>query len=273
MVVTSVVTLLALGFCASLILAVASRLLYVKEDPRIGELLDALPGANCGGCGYAGCEAYATAVLNDPDVPSSLCVAGGKEVSDAVAALSGKASGSAEANVAVRRCERQEGNVQPRYEYRGIDTCAAAAAVDNGPFKCSWSCLGLGDCEKACPFDALHMIGTLAVIDPEKCTGCGICVKTCPRGVLELAPKKGRIRIHCATKAKMKAVKEVCDVGCISCARCVKKCPAKALSLDSGRLQIDHALCLAYGPSCGELCLQECPRKILRAAPVRAGSD
>lgn len=266
MVIPSVVALLVLGFCASLILAVASRLLHVKEDPRVVELTEALPGANCGGCGYAGCEAYAVAVLNNPGVPPSLCVAGGAEVSNAVAALSGKDSGCAEPNIAFRRCERVEGHVRPRYEYRGIDSCAAAAAVDNGPFKCSWSCLGLGDCEKACPFDAVHMIGSLAVVDAEKCTGCGMCVKTCPRQVLELVPKRGRIRIHCATRAKLKAVKDVCDVGCISCARCVKKCPAKALSLDSGRLEINHELCLAYGQSCEEICVQDCPRKILRLA-------
>jgi Na+-translocating ferredoxin:NAD+ oxidoreductase subunit B len=260
----SIAVLFGLGLTAALILSVASKLLYVKEDPRVEAVTEALPGANCGGCGYAGCEGYANAVINDPAVPPNKCCAGGAEVSEKVAALSGKAAGDSDPMVAFRRCDRNGGNVQTKFDYQGVPSCAAAKLVQDGPYACRFSCLGFGDCVRACPFNAMQMVNNIVYIDVEACTACGTCTRTCPNQILELIPKRSRVMVFCSSQDKAKDVTAVCEVGCISCQKCVKKCPAKAITMVDSRVHIDHAACLAYGEECKEICVAECPRKILR---------
>lgn len=264
LVTTSVLSLLVLGFIASVVLSVASRVFYVEEDPRVEAVSEALPGANCGGCGYAGCDAYAAAVITDPSVSPGLCCAGGPEVTKAVAELSGKSAGDAEPECAFRRCTKVEGNVQQKYDYHGAPSCAAAAMLEDGPDNCKYSCLGFGDCVRACPFDAMYLENGLVVVDIEKCTACGNCIRTCPNGILELIPIRARVQIFCSTQDKMKAVMNVCDAGCINCMKCIKKCPAKAIRHENGQIFIDHKACKAYGPECAEACVDACPRNILR---------
>lgn len=264
MIIISVLTLFALGFVAAGVLAVASRLLYVEEDPRIEVVTDALPGANCGGCGFAGCESYAVAVLNDPLMPPNLCCAGGPDVSVRVAELTGKAMGDADPKVVFRRCVKDQGGVLKRFQYLGAQSCAAANLVLGGPDACKYSCLGFGDCVRACPFDAMWIEGGLVRIAPDKCTSCGTCIRTCPNSILELIPRRARVMVFCSTQDKGKAVKDVCEAGCVNCGACIKKCPAKCISTENGRIAIDHAACLAYGPDCDEACVKACPRDILR---------
>ncbi len=264
MIVTSVLSLLTLGFVAACVLALASRVFYVDEDPRVEAVLNVLPGANCGGCGFAGCEAYAQAVLSDPSVSPGLCCAGGPEITEAVGELSGKAPGDAEPLVSFRRCVKDEGHVKTRYEYQGFRACAAAAMLEYGPDMCRYSCLGFGECARGCPFDAMYIEDGLVHIEEEKCTSCGICVRICPRHLLELIPRRARVMVYCATKDKMRDVVKVCEAGCITCGKCVKKCPAGAITQEDARVMIDQKACLAYGPDCGEACVQACPRHILR---------
>ncbi|GAB7081340.1 RnfABCDGE type electron transport complex subunit B [Megalodesulfovibrio paquesii] len=264
MIIVSVLTLFTLGFVAAGILAVASRVLYVEEDPRIEVVVEALPGANCGGCGFAGCESYAVAALNDPMIPPNLCCAGGPDVSVRVAELTGKAMGDAEPKVAFRRCMKDEGKVATRFAYQGATSCAAANLVLGGPDACAFSCLGFGDCVRACPFDAMWLENGLVRISPDKCTSCGTCIRTCPNNILELIPRRARVMVFCSTKDKGKAVKDVCEAGCVNCGACIKKCPAKCISNAGGRIAIDHTACLAYGPDCDEACVKACPRNILR---------
>ena len=247
MVFASISVLLALGLTASLMLAAASRFFYVKEDPRVEAVVEALPGANCGGCGFAGCEGYATAVVNDPAVPANKCCAGGAETNIAVGELTGKTVAESEPLYSVRRCDKIAGNVEPRYEYQGMPSCAAASLLRGGTDVCRYSCLSFGDCAQACPFDAIRVSQGLAHVNKNKCTGCGICVAVCPRGVLELAPKRNRIAVYCNTRDKLRAVTDVCSIGCIKCGKCVKNCPAKALRMEDSRIVVDHSLCLSYG--------------------------
>jgi electron transport complex protein RnfB len=264
MITVSVLTLFALGFVSAGLLAVASKVLYVEEDPRIEVVTDALPGANCGGCGFAGCEAYAIAVLNDPDMPPDKCCAAGPEVSIRVAELTGKAAGDADPQVMFRRCLKMEGNVAKKYDYAGVMTCASAKLLDGGPNACSYSCMGFGDCVRACPFGAMWLEDGMVRISPSKCTGCGNCAKACPNGILELVSRRARVMIFCSTQDKGKAVRDACELGCISCGVCIKQCPAQCISEEGNRIVIDHKACLDYGPSCGEICVEKCPRKILR---------
>lgn len=268
MVLTSVFTLFGLGLTAAAILAVASRVFYVEEDPRVEAVMDVLPGANCGGCGYAGCEGYAVAVLNDPSVSAALCVAGSEEISIAVGDLTGKTVAATEPLLSFRRCEKLAGNVGLRYEYQGMPSCAAATLLAGGADVCSWSCLGFGDCVQVCPFSAMKTEGGLVHVIAEKCTGCGLCVHACPRNSLELIPRRARISVFCATKDKLRAVMEVCEVGCINCGKCVKACPGKAINTIDSRIEVDHIKCLNYGPECEEVCVKECPRHILRVTCV-----
>lgn len=271
MVTASVLALFALGFVAAAILAVSSRLLYVEEDPRVEAVVEVLPGANCGGCGYAGCEGYALAVVSDPNVTANLCVAGGEGTGVEVGQLTGKTVAASEPQISFRRCEKNEGKVAVRFEYLGMPSCAAAATLGygRGTDQCAWSCLGHGDCVKACPFDALYLEDGLVRVKAHMCTGCGMCTKACPRNILEVIPKRARVMICCSSKDKGKTVMEICEAGCIQCMRCSKKCPAGAISQVNGRLHIDHKLCLSYGPHCEMACVDSCQRSILRAQCVR----
>lgn len=264
MITSSIITLFSLGFVSAAILAIASKLLYVEEDPRIEVVTEALPGANCGGCGFAGCESYAIAVLNDPNVPPNKCCAGGPDVATRVGELAGKAAGDADPMVAFRRCVKVEGKVAKKFDYSGFVSCAAAKLVQNGPDACAYSCIGFGDCVRACPFDAMWVEDNLVRISPEKCTSCGTCVRACPNSILELIPRRARVMVFCSTQDKGKAVKDVCEAGCISCGACIKKCPAKCVRQENGRIIIDQRVCLEYGPSCEEVCVSSCPRNILR---------
>lgn len=264
MVVISVVSLLVLGLVCSIILAAASRAFHVQEDPRVEAIADILPGANCGGCGFAGCSAYAAAVINDVTVPANRCCVGGSATADKVAELSGKVAASNEPMRSFRRCSRPEGNVKHSYHYEGFKSCHAVSLLEEGHDACRFSCVGFGDCVRACPFEAMHIEDGVVHINEDKCTNCGICVQTCPRHVLELVPRRARVMVVCASRDKLKDVMAVCEAGCISCLKCAKKCPAGAVSLKEGRVHIDHAKCIEYGAECNEACIEACSRHIMR---------
>lgn len=264
MVTTSIIVLFGLGLLASVVLAVASRVFYIKEDPRVEAVLEVLPGANCGGCGFAGCEGYAAAVVNDPKIPANSCCAGGAQTSIAVGELTGKTVAEAEPLRSLRRCDKVAGNVALRYQYQGMPSCAAAAMLRGGVDNCQYSCLGFGDCVMVCSFDAMQVVNGLVQVDARKCTGCGRCTQACPRGVLELVPKRARVAVYCNTHDKLRAVTDICDSGCIKCGRCIKVCPAKAVRLENNRIVIDQLQCLSYGSECNEACVSACARHILR---------
>ncbi len=267
MIVSSLLVMFGLGLGCSVVLGVAAKLLAVEEDPEVEAVFEVLPGANCGGCGFAGCESYAAAAVRDPDIPADRCCAGGRDVAAKVAMLTGKAAGPAEPIVAFRRCAKTEGNVRVLYEYQGVPTCVAAKQVGS-PDACAYCCIGLGDCLRACPFDAMYMAHGQVHVMPEKCTGCGTCTRVCPNGILEIIPLAARVMVLCSSRDKGKAVSEVCGVGCISCMKCVKECPAGCISLEDGVIRIDHVACLAYGLACPEACAEKCPRGIIRRLGV-----
>ena len=264
MLLYSFLVVAGVGFVAAVMLTVASKFFFVKEDPRVALVMEALPGANCGGCGYAGCEAFAAAVVNDPAIKPNLCCVNSSEGTQKVGALTGKAVAVTEPMMSFRRCEKNEGKVAPRYHYDGVATCAAAAELDGGNEACGYACLGFGDCVRVCQFNALRMLEGMPQVLKLNCTGCSTCVRVCPRSVLQLIPKGARVMVNCSTQDKLKAVTDVCGVGCISCMRCVKACPAQAVSLSNNKIEIDHTKCREYGEACKEACVHSCPRNILR---------
>lgn len=245
-------------------LAIAAHKFAVETNPLIEEVLESLPMAQCGGCGYPGCEGYAIAVVTDPDVPPNLCFPGKEAVAEVVAEMTGKKMTAVEDQIALVRCSRIEGRVSHKHEYIGFASCTAANLTFGGPSACQYSCIGLGECGDACPFDAIDMVENFPIVNPDKCVSCGVCVKACPKNIIELQTLKARVYVPCSTKDLGKIVKNVCKVGCIGCKMCVKACPADAIVYEDNLIKIDHKACIDYGPSCEEACVTKCPSDIVR---------
>ncbi len=254
----------ALGIVFGIALGGAAERFKVASNPVVDRVRDRLPSANCGACGYAGCTAYAEAVVASAGVPSNLCIPGGASVAKAIAELTGKDAGAVQDRIVVMTCHGTSAYARNEAEYAGIPTCAAAALVFGGPRACKNGCLGLGDCVRACPFDALFLNeGGIAQVDVDKCTGCGVCVATCPKDLFTLYPRGRRIELSCKAVDKASIVRATCTVGCTTCRKCVSKCPAGAIEWNGRTILIDHEKCLAYGPGCNEACVDICPTVIL----------
>jgi H+/Na+-translocating ferredoxin:NAD+ oxidoreductase subunit B len=230
---------IAFGVVCGVMLAYAAKRFAVKVDPKIEAVKACLPSANCGACGFAGCESYAEAVVNDPDVPVNKCAPGKGAVAEKVAEITGKVAEAAGEVIAVLRCSRNEGGVKKKHAYVGFDTCAAASIAFGGPYECNYACIGYGDCEAACPFHAIHMKNGQPFIDPHECTGCGVCVNACPKGVLQLLPTDAPVFVPCSTHDKAKAVTSVCSAGCIHCMACTRKAK-DVVNMVNGRIEIDY---------------------------------
>jgi len=260
MIMESVLVLGALGLGFGIFLAFFSKKFEVKKDPKVDEVLKVLVGANCGACGYAGCAAYAEAVVMNNDVPVDLCVPGQKAVAEKVAKIVGREAGEKKVQlVAQLKCAggKEEANI--KCEYKGVETCKAASLLANGPKSCSYGCIGFGDCVKACSFNALSMGEKgLPVVNKEKCVACGACVKECPKNLFRLVPKDKKIHVLCSSKDIGKVVINVCKVGCIACKICEKNCPADAIHVKDNLADIDYSKCTM----CGK-CVEVCPRKII----------
>jgi len=260
MIAESIILLSLLGLVFGIFLAIVSKKFEVKRNQKVEEVLSALPGINCGACGYAGCAAYAEAVVANKGVPANLCVPGQKSVADKVASILGRESKEMGAQkVALLHCAGGKKETSDKFEYNGIETCKAASLIANGPKSCSYGCIGFGDCVKACTFGALSMGSNgLPVVGDEKCVACGVCVKTCPKHLFELVPKEKKIHVLCSSNNPGKTVIKVCKVGCIACSLCVKSCKFDAIHVADNLAKIDYSKCT----QCGE-CVKACPRKII----------
>lgn len=245
-------------------LGIAAERFKVATNPLVDRVRDRLPSANCGACGFAGCTAYAEAVVARTDVSPSLCIPGREPVAKAVAELTGKDMGAVQDRLVVMTCHGTSAYAREEAEYAGIPTCAAAALVFGGPRACKNGCLGLGDCVRACPFDALSIgPGGIAQVDTAKCTGCAVCVPVCPKDLFKLYPRGRRVELSCKAVDKQAIVRATCMVGCTLCRKCVAKCPAGAIEWDGRTILIDHDKCIAYGDACGYACVEVCPSTII----------
>lgn len=258
----AVIALGAIALIAAAILYVCSKKFAVQEDPRIGKVAELLPQANCGGCGYPGCSGLAEALVKGADAGSLEginCPVGGAEVMGKVADLLGMAIANSEPKVAVVRCGGTC-ELRPKIAvYDGLRTCTAINSTGSGETGCGFGCLGGGDCERACAFDAIKINEEtgLPEVDAEKCTSCGACVKACPRNVIELRSKGKRDRrvfVSCINKDKGAVAKKACGAACIGCGKCAKVCKFDAITVENNVAYIDFNKCKACG-----LCVRECP--------------
>ena len=229
----------------------------VPVDERVTDILENLPGANCGGCGKAGCEAMAKAMVAGECSASSCPVCNAEQVA-AIAKILGVEASTSEKKVAYVKCQGSHENAKQKFEYDGIMTCQDAQLVGGGSKMCAYGCLGYGSCEKACPFGAIHMENGLPVIDRSVCTGCGACEMQCPRHVIEVIPASSNYHVNCISQDKGKAVKEACKVGCIGCGLCMKQCEHGAICVENSHAKIQYDLCIG----CGK-CEVKCPTKAI----------
>ncbi len=249
-----------MGGIFGVLLALASIVFKVHQDERIGLIRAALPGANCGGCGYPGCDGYAAGIVND-GVAVNKCAVGGNPVIQKIAEIMGV---QAEKMVPMRAFLRCKGTntASPReLHYEGIDDCRAATMIPGGsPNSCPFGCIGLGSCIKVCKFGALSMgEDGLPKVDVNKCVACGTCVATCPKGILTLIPKTADVVVACRSHWKGPLVRKVCSAGCIGCGICAKICPVQAITLENDLAVIDQSKCI----KCGK-CAEKCPAKCIK---------
>ena len=239
-------------------LAVASKVFEVKKDPRVEEIRATLPGANCGGCGFAGCDACATAIASGA-APVNACPVCSGEQTTHIAAIMGVEVEAAERRVAFVKCAGGNRS-NKKYEYIGIEDCVGAMKIaGNGPLECAYGCLGFGSCVKACAFGALSINEYgVAEVDREKCTLCRKCMAACPRHLIIEVPYAADVMMRCSSKDKGAVSKKNCAVSCIGCKLCEKNCPSDAIHVVDSVAVIDYTKCT----SCGT-CVTKCPRKVL----------
>ncbi|MDL2229857.1 RnfABCDGE type electron transport complex subunit B [Treponema sp. OttesenSCG-928-L16] len=260
------IVLLTALFAAALALILGLALGFFKEffkvesDPLVDEVRAALPGVNCGGCGYPGCDGYAAAVASRK-AKINLCAPGGSAAVKRLSELMG-VNASIEPLVAVLACQGTKDKAPVKGDYNGVPSCRAAKLAVGGTKLCAWGCLGFGDCVAVCRFDALSMgEDGLPHVDYNKCTGCGTCVGECPQGVLHRIPRNRRgSMVICSNRNTLKAmVMKTCKVGCIKCELCVKNCPEQCITMENGIPVVDYEKCT----SCG-LCISKCPTKVFK---------
>ncbi len=257
-----------LGIFFGIVLSIAKKKLYVEKDPRIDEVLAALPGANCGACGFPGCAAYAEKIVS-AGAEINLCPVGGPDCAACIAAIMGKESGTLVRKLARVQCHGGLYNTRNKFEYEGPLSCSAAQQTGGGFRVCSYGCLGLGDCVRACPFDAITMgDDRLPKVNIDRCTGCGKCVEACPRDILVLTPATQQVWVECCNREKGALMKEGCAVGCIGCKLCITKaCKLvfadnpdieSAITVDNFLARVDGSICI----NCGK-CAEVCPQKVI----------
>jgi Na+-translocating ferredoxin:NAD+ oxidoreductase RNF subunit RnfB len=236
-------------------LAFAAKRFSVKIDPRVEQVKDKLANANCGACGYASCEQYAEAVVNNPDIPPNLCIPGGARTCEAIALITGKKAEAKEPDFARIMCKGGWSRSVKKFRYEGIQDCRAVILAGGGDKACRYGCLGYGTCLRVCPFDAITMTDDrVPNIDITKCTGCRKCEAACPTKVIEVLPASSQVLVTCHSKDKGADTKKNCQVGCIACGICIKVCPFDAPSVENNLSRIDLNKCRVCG-----LCVLKCP--------------
>ncbi|MBO4904807.1 MAG: RnfABCDGE type electron transport complex subunit B [Lachnospiraceae bacterium] len=254
----AVITVAGTGLLISIFLSIFAKRFAVEVNEKEEAVLKALPGNNCGGCGYPGCSGLAAAIVAGTAEVGG-CPVGGKPVADNIASIMGVDAGAFVKKVAFVKCSGTCEVAEDNYDYTGPADCkSAAVAPGKGSKKCSYGCLGFGSCSNVCDNDAIHIIDGIAVVDPEKCGACGKCVKACPKNLIELVPYDSNVRVACSSHDKGVVTTKACKTGCIGCGICVKTCEFGAVTVENNVAKIDYEKCTRCGA-----CAAKCPKKII----------
>lgn len=256
----AVLVVAGIGLVCGILLAVASHFMSVKENEKKSAVRNCLPGANCGACGYAGCDGYAEA-LAEGKAATNLCVPGADAVSKKISEVLGVEFQDVVEQVAFVHCNGSCGKTEKKQEYEGIKSCSAAKLIYGGPGSCTFGCIGYGDCMAVCPNGAICLDDGIARIDTRKCVGCGLCVKACPQHIITLFPDVQKTVVMCSNKEKGAVARKKCTSACIGCKKCELNCPSKAVKVVNNLAVIDYDLCT----DCG-LCAENCPVKCIKIA-------
>ena len=263
-----VLVLAIIALLCALLLTVSSVFFSVKEDERVLEIRDALPGANCGSCGFSGCDGYAKALCDGSGVKTNLCTPGGDSVAKKIAEILGVEAEDVVERVAYVACNGSCMPEEKKYEYSGPKTCKAANMSYSGDRLCTFACLGYGDCAAVCPENAICITERgVAEIDPRKCVGCGLCERTCPNNIIHLVNDTTRVVVKCNNKNKGAQVRKICENGCIGCGKCERTCPVGAIKVVDNLAVIDYELCTGCGA-----CRDACPIHCIHEGNFRCGA-
>ena len=248
-----IIILAIMGGLFGVVLSIASKVFAVEVDPKVLAVRNCLPGANCGACGFPGCDGLAAAIAEGKaDVTS--CAIGGAETAEKIAEVMGVNAGNIERKVAMVRCQGTCGKAKDKYDYHGLVDCRLIGDFQKGSKACGYGCLGGGTCVGVCEFDAIHIVDGVAQVDKEKCVACLKCIKICPKNIIDLIPYKQKTAVKCFSNDSGKDVRVYCSVGCIGCGICEKKCPKDAIHVENNLASIDYDKCI----NCG-ICVANCP--------------
>ena len=257
-IITATVVVGAVGIFVGLFLGIAGIRFKVKVDEKEEAVLAALPGNNCGGCGFAGCSGLAAAIAKG-ETPVNACPVGGEPVGKKIAEIMGVEAESSVKKVAFVACQGDCDKAKKDYDYYGIEDCRMMSFVPGGgPKSCNSGCLGFGTCTKVCPFDAIHVVNGVAVVDRDACKACGKCIEVCPKKLISLVPYDAKLAVACSSADKGPVTMKACEVGCIGCGICVKNCPAQAVTVADFHASIDREKCTGCG-----ICADKCPKKAI----------
>ncbi len=257
-ILTATVVIALVGLIIGLLLGAAGKVFAVPTDETITKVRECLPGNNCGGCGYAGCDALAEAIAKG-EAKTSACPVGGAAAAKAIAEAMGLPAEDFVRKTAFVKCSGSCDKTKFIYNYQGAVSCyQISLAPGRGSKACAYGCLGEGSCADACPFDAIHVVNGRAIVSKEDCRACGKCVEVCPHHLIELIPYDTAYMVRCFSQEKGKKVREMCDAGCIGCGLCQRVCPSGAVTLTNNIAHIDQTLCTG----CGK-CAEKCPAKVI----------